>query len=251
LSQLLQFYPPVIAHRGASASAPENTMSAFIKAALLGIKWIECDVMQSSDKKLLIHHDETLERTTNGKGLLIDHSYAYLRTLDAGRRFSPQFSGEKIPSFIELMDFLYKYKLSANIELKAYPGQEESLVKKVISEATPFLESEDISIIFSSFSVKSMYFLRKYAPTSMLGLLLHEWEPHWEESCHALDCTTIHVNQGILTQEKAKKIKAMGKFLLSYTVNDPTRAKQLYHWGVDAVFSDAPEKIVECLGSTN
>ena len=91
----LQFLPPVIAHRGASAYAPENTLAAFVKAAQLGIRWIECDVMQAACGEVIIFHDETLERTTNGKGDVDRYPYSYLQSLDAGSWFDPIFSGEK------------------------------------------------------------------------------------------------------------------------------------------------------------
>jgi glycerophosphoryl diester phosphodiesterase len=92
--------------------------------------------------------------------------------------------------------------------------------------------------------MKSLRYLRLYSPTCFIGLLLHEWRPDWEEDCLLLNCVSVHVNNDILTEEMAKKVKSMNKLLLCYTVNDPERAKTLYHWGVDAVFSDVPDRII-------
>lgn len=239
----LTFNPPVIAHRGASAYAPENTMQAFVKAAQLGIKWLEFDVMLTSDKVPVIFHDETLNRTTNGVGELAHHPYAYLRGLDAGAWFDLTCAGEKIPSLEEILYFLENTQLAANVEMKAPLGQEEALVKQVLAVISPYLKQGTFPILFSSFSIPTLEYLRKYAPNCMLGLLMHEWHPEWETFCQSLKCVSVHVNEAILTEQRAREIKAKGKILLSYTVNDPKRAQQLFAYGVDAVFSDIPDQI--------
>jgi len=244
---LLRFQPPVIAHRGASAYAPENTLIAFTKAAQLGIKWVEFDVMLSADGQPIIFHDERLDRTTNGKGEIANYHYDYLRTLDAGKWFDWEFSGERIPSLAHVLEFLLNAKMSANVEIKPLRGQEEATVRQAWQIVSYYFPILDQSILFSSFSVKVLELLRQQSKTCLLGLLMHTWLPNWLQICEELNCLSVHVNQEILTREKAKKIKDMGYMLLSYTVNDPLRAKELYSWGVDAVFSDVPDKIVSCL----
>lgn len=240
----LKFAPPVIAHRGASAYAPENTMAAFTKAVQLGIKWIEFDVMLTADREPIIFHDELLNRTTNGKGDVDHFSYAYLRTLDAGRWFNPTFSGERIPSFQQVIDFIYMTNISANIEIKPLPGDEEQLALRILETLSQFTQPSQSTLLFSSFSFAALRCLRHYAPDCAIGLLLHEWEPGWEDVCTELQCVSIHVNECIMTSAAAHEIKRLGKSLICYTVNDPVRAKELYSLGVDAVFSDAPDRIV-------
>lgn len=239
----LKFQPPVIAHRGASAYAPENTLSAFIKAAQLGIKWVEFDVMQAASGELVIFHDDQLHRTTNGRGALNDCSYAYLQTLDAGFWFHPTFSGERIPTLTQGLKFLQDMKMSANIEIKAAPGHEEKLIVSLLKEMSHHYIPSRSQILFSSFSIEALQALRKHAPDSKIGLLMHEWLPDWHDICKSLHCISVHVNDEILTQERAYQIKADGKLLLCYTVNDLARAEELYSWGVNAVFSDVPDKI--------
>lgn len=239
---VLHFNPPVIAHRGASAYAPENTMAAFTKAAQLGIKWVEFDVMQAETGEPIIFHDDLLDRTTNGHGDVSTFSYAYLRSLDAGAWFNSLFSGEKIPSLMQVVDFLQEAKMSANIEIKATHGQDEKLVQRVFKEMGPL--STAPNFIFSSFSFAALRCLRQYSAHCQIGMLLHEWEPDWQDLCNSLQCVSVHVNQEIMTREAAKEIKDMGKVLLCYTVNDPKRARELFSYGVDAVFSDMPEEMV-------
>lgn len=240
----LNFHPPVIAHRGASGYAPENTLAAFKKAMQLGLHWIEFDVMQAACGEPIIFHDDLLDRTTNGKGEVNRLSYEALSKLDAGTWFNTSFSGEKIPTLRQVIQFLETTKLSANVEIKAEVGQEERLVKRVLKEMADYLSSETSCILFSSFSIDALKSLRKHAPDCLLGLLLHEWQADWKEICASLQCVSVHVNETILTPEYAYDIKSMGKRLLSYTVNDSKRAEELYSWGVDAVFSDVPDKIL-------
>lgn len=238
----LQFQPPVIAHRGASAYAPENTLIAFTKAAQLGIKWIEFDVMQAACGEPIIFHDETLERTSNGKGEVGDYPYAQLCKLDAGAWFDPIYSNEVIPSFKHIINFLQETQLSANVEIKALPETEEQLIKRVLIE----LKNASLphsTILFSSFSISALHHLRKYASRCLLGLLLHEWEEDWQAISESLQCVSVHVNHEIMTAARAKEIKAINKKLLCYTVNDRARAQELFSWGVDAVFSDVPDQI--------
>lgn len=242
--ELLTFIPPVIAHRGASGYAPENTIVSFTKAAQLGIKWIEFDVMLARCGLPIVFHDEELDRTTNGRGWVAEFPFSYLQTLDAGKKFSSQFSGERIPSLNQVLDFLKNAKMSANVEIKSLPGEDKKTVARALQEVELFFPQPSPHILFSSFSVTALETLRKLSPKANVGLLMHDWRADWQMICDDLNCCSVHVNQAILTADKAKKIKSTGRFLLCYTVNDPVRAKELYNWGVDAVFSDYPDKIV-------
>lgn len=242
-STLLQFDPPVIAHRGASAYAPENTMSAFTRAMQLDINWLEFDVMLASCSTPIIFHDETLERTTSGAGYVGDYPYAYLRTLDAGKWFSPLYSSERIPSLDQVAQFLYHSNMHANVEIKPLPEQDVATAINAVKVLEPYFPELKERLLFSSFSLASLKTLREQMPDCALGLLIHEWDFDWESIVLSLNCASVHVYDDILTQEIAEKIKGMGKVLLCYTVNCTDRAEELYSWGVDAVFSDCPDKI--------
>jgi len=112
--------PPVIAHRGGSAYAPENTLSAFTKAAQLGMQWVEFDVMLAACGTPIVFHDDLLDRTTNATGEVGVHAYTYLQTLDAGAWFNSKFSGERIPTLAQVLQFLKDVKLCANVEIKPF-----------------------------------------------------------------------------------------------------------------------------------
>lgn len=244
MNKLLVPHPPVIAHRGASAYAPENTLAAFRKAKALGATWIEFDVMLAACGEVVVFHDETLERTTNGRGKLSDYCYDDLKTLDAGSWFHPQFAAEKIPSLKEVLLFLEQVPLCANIELKPLPGQEQALVQQVLSLVNHHWPKHITPPLFSSFSIEAMRELRKQSPASLLGLLMDRFLVDGEKIVQTLDCVTVHINQDVINPENLARLKTLAKPIFCYTVNDASRAAELFSWGVDAVFSDCPDKII-------
>ncbi len=237
------YEPPVIGHRGACAYAPENTMSSFTKAVQLGIRWIEFDVMLAACGTPIVIHDETLDRTTNAVGKVGDYPYAFLRTLDAGSWFSPAFSGERIPAFEQVIEFVRDTGICANVEIKPLPGQDEATVLAALKVVARYFSEINPYILFSSFSVPALQYLRKYSPGCAIGLLMHEWLSDWQVIADELNCVSINVNQEILTAANIPVLKVDGRQVLSYTVNDARRAEQLFSSGVDAVFSDNPDLI--------
>ena len=126
--------PRVIAHRGLSARAPENTLAAFRAAAGAGVPWVECDVQLTADGHAVLLHDETLDRTTDGTGRLADTPLAGLRGLDAGGWFDAAFAGESIPALSEALDLLAALGLGVNLEIKSGPGRGPEAARAVLSE---------------------------------------------------------------------------------------------------------------------
>jgi glycerophosphoryl diester phosphodiesterase len=249
INSFLKFLPPVIAHRGASRYAPENTMSAFTKAFELGCHWIECDVMLTQDRHLVIFHDDSLERTTNGYGEVSNHSLTAIRKLDAGTWFQPFFSGERVPLLIELLSFINQQSQFANIEIKAKPHQEITIANKIEKEIRNGFSHLMRHLLFSSFSIEVLTCLRQQSADFLLGLLLDEWRLDWADICHSLQCVSLHLNHHLVTRDRVKQIKSAGLLLLAYTVNDEYEAKRLFDLGVDAVFSDVPDLILKSLGA--
>src|SRR5918912_617430 len=119
----------VVGHRGAMGHCPENTLASFERGLDLGADWVELDVHLSRDGALVVIHDETLERTTNGAGLVKDHDLAELRRLDAGAWFGPEFAGQRLPTLDEALAWAVRRGLVLDVELKNgpvfYPGLEE------------------------------------------------------------------------------------------------------------------------------
>src|SRR3979411_561793 len=157
----------MIAHRGASGYAPENTMAAFRKAVAMGVKFIETDLQLSRDSRFVAMHDETLERTTDGQGRVHDLSLAQLRKLDAGSWFGSEFAGERIPTLEEILEFSKKNDVVFYLEIKPAGswGGEHALIGAL-------RESGEIPrTVVISFDPSIVMSLRKIEPTLMTGLL--------------------------------------------------------------------------------
>src|SRR6267143_1876319 len=157
----------VIAHRGASGNAPENTMAAFRKALALGATFIETDLQLSRDARFVAIHDATVNRTTNGQGAVHDMTLAELRRLDAGSWFGSEFAGERIPTLEEILQFSKKNDVVFYMELKPDGswGGEHAFVGAL-------RESGEIPrAVVISFDAEILDGLRKIEPTLMTGLL--------------------------------------------------------------------------------
>src|SRR5690348_652098 len=125
--------PKVIGHRGAASRAPENTLAGFRKAAELGCTWIECDVRLSHEGHPIIVHDDTLERTTDGRGRVGATPLRDLQSCDAGSYFNPSYRGERIPTLEEALRLLQSLGLGCDLELKAEAGREQALAEAVVT----------------------------------------------------------------------------------------------------------------------
>ncbi len=151
------------AHRGASAQAPENTLAAFGLALELGADGIELDVHLSRDEVPVVIHDETLERTTDGRGKVADRTWADLRALDAGRWFAPSFAGEPVPSLQQALD-LVGMRARINVEIKSAAAGQAVLT---LLERYPRCQ-----VLVSSFDHRVLARMRRAAPHLPLGFLL-------------------------------------------------------------------------------
>lgn len=240
----LNFKQRVIAHRGASGYAPENTLAAFQKAVDLGIEWIELDVALTKDNHPVIIHDDTLDRTTNGVGEVGFYTLEELKQLDAGSWFASAYHQEKLPTLTQLISFLEKTNTKVNVELKSLPGREAALVHAVLNEMSTYLNQYNHRVLFSSFSVPTLMLLREASANARIGLLMEEWLPDWQEVANQLNCVAIHVDKEIVTAAHAKEVKTQGRQFLCYTVDDPSEANLLLNIGIDAIFTNVPDRVL-------
>lgn len=160
--------PLIIAHRGDSANAPENTLAAFRLAYENGADGIELDVMLSADRQLVVIHDDTLDRTSNGHGKVGEMPLTALRELDAGAWFSPKFKGEPIPLLDEVFTELGG-KFLINVELKNYKTPKDQLPELVVALVEKHALSD--SVLLSSFNARNLLRAKSLAPEIRTGLL--------------------------------------------------------------------------------
>jgi glycerophosphoryl diester phosphodiesterase len=237
----------VYAHRGASGVAPENTMSAFRKAVELDCDGIECDVQLSKDGKLVICHDEMLDRTTNGKGFLKDYTYDELSKLDAGSWFSSDFTGERLPLLDELLELVAKSGIMINIEMKTgiiqYPNLEALVIESVKNHRL-----RDKTII-SSFNHYSLYEVKKIDKEIKTGALYMEglYEP-WNY-LSTINCEFAHPFYLAVKPEIVLGYKKANYGINVFTVDDTNTAVQLAVLGVNGIITNYPDIILNALAS--
>ena len=168
MSKSTHFIPLIVAHRGDSANSPENTLAAFRLALENGADGIELDVMLSADKNLVVIHDDTLERTSNGNGKVSDMPFAALRELDAGSWYDLKFKGEPIPLLDEVFSE-FGGKFLINVELKNYQTPKDQLPELVVALVKKHGISD--SVLFSSFNARNLPRVKSLAPEIRTGLL--------------------------------------------------------------------------------
>lgn len=239
--------PRVIGHRGAMAYAPENTAASFREAKARGSSWVEFDVRLSRDGVPVLIHDATLNRTTNGRGRLAAHDLASLASLDAGGWFAADFAGERILTLAEAVALLGELGLGANIELKPTRRHQAAMAKAVVDVLAARWPGQLPAPLLSSFDRKVLAALAALDTPWPRGYIAKSLPRRWHAAVQRLGCRSVHCAQQRLTEAQAKAVKEAGLALAAYTVNDAERARTLFGWGVDAVFSDAPDRLLDAI----
>jgi glycerophosphoryl diester phosphodiesterase len=239
--------PIIFAHRGASTNAPENTMAAFELAVRLGAKAIELDTMLSRDGIPVVIHDHTLERTTNGHGLVSDHNYSDLTSLNAGSWFSETYKGEKIPLLREVLERITN-NILINIELKNYHAPHDNLIEIVI-KLVHELDLWDV-VLFSSFLPKNLKLIRNHRPEAKTALLCPSGIKGWffrSPIYLNLSPAIIHPAVNDAESKYIKREHHRRRRVHVWTVNDKAKAKELFINGADGIFTDEPAAMLEVL----
>lgn len=237
-----------IAHRGASGHAPENTMGAFQKGFEMKADYIELDVQMTKDGELVVIHDTTVDRTTNGTGKVSDLTLEEIRQLDAGSWFSEDYAGEKIPTFEEVLTE-FRGKIGILIELKSpelYPGMEEKVADVLIEKNmnTP----KNNKIILQSFNHESMKKSKELLPNLSHGVLLGKnWANVTEEQLSEFAGYADYFNPTmyIVTDELVDDIHEAGMDIYPYTSRSEEQALHLFDLNVDGIITDYPEQVYD------
>lgn len=227
------------AHRGYSGKFPENTMLAFRKAVEAGADGIELDVQLTRDGELVVIHDETVDRTTDGTGRVLDHTLEELRRLDASYLYAGQYGVNPVPTFREYCSFVRDLPVVTNIELKTgiyeYPGIEE----KVWALLREFGLEE--KVIISSFNHFSVLRMREIASQLKYGFLSETWLVDAGKYCHAQQIPCYHPLFRNLTDEVVRELKQYGLEINTFTVNTEEAVRDMARKGVDIVIGNFPE----------
>lgn len=222
--------PRFIAHRCGGALAPENTLAGLRAAAARGFRAVEFDVMLSADGTPVLIHDETLERTTDGRGRVCETPDAALFALDAG-------GGERIPTLAEAAALCGELGLLANVEIKPAAGHAArtgEVVAAFVADRWPAGEAP----LLSSFSAEALAAARRIAPQARYGLLYEDVPDDWRAAQARIGAVTLHCDAARLRDTVLAEAAAAGVPVLCYTVNDPAQADALFARGVAGVFTD-------------
>lgn len=246
---LEQFPHPILfAHRGDCTHAPENTLEAFLLAYQKGADGIELDAKLSADGHVIVIHDATVDRTTNGHGRVKNLTLAELRELDAGSHFSEAFRGAKIPLLSEVFE-LVGQKGIINIELTNYDAPNDLLVEKVCE----LVKKHGLQkrVIFSSFLAGNLKKAARILPEVPRGLLaLPGWMGAWARSFGFMfgDYQALHPHITNVNAAQVQRVHRLKRRIHVWTANTADEVRQLQEWGVDGIFTDDPQMAVHALG---
>ena len=243
--------PTIFAHRGASAYAPENTLVAFELAVLQKADAIELDVKLTSDDQVVVIHDQTVDRTTNGTGRVKELPLAALHELDAGSYCDATYEGESIPTLSQVFEAVGK-KIFINIELTNYSSPSDSLPEKV-AELTKVHGMAD-NVLFSSFHPQVLRRVHRLLPTVPIGFLTHPGLSRvlartWFVRS-LVNYQALHPEVRDASQELINKLHQDGYRVHVYTVNQVEEMKRLFSYGVDGIFTDDPIRAREALANS-
>ena len=239
--------PKLIGHRGVKNLSPENTVESINLANKLGLNWIEFDVKISKDLIPVLFHDDTLERTTDGKGLPVSFNYSDLRRLDAGSFFYKKQTEIYIPTLKEVLSLGQDKSLNFNIELKPNIGFEKENVESIakIIKNTKFLHQ----YYFSSFDLNSLIMMKKIIPDANYGLLIDNFN---EDIClneilkvshkYNFFCCGLDIN--IINSEIINKLLSENLIITIYSDKNLKKNQAIELWlkGISTIFIDDPSE---------
>ncbi len=230
-----------IAHRGFSGYYPENTMIAFRKAVEAGCDGIELDIQLTCDGVPVICHDEEVNRTTDGKGMLFDYKFSELSKLDAGKWKGVEFVGERIPTLEELFDYTKDKNILINLELKNSVIHYNRIEEKVLKMISDFKMQENIIISsFNHYSLKKVKYLNSTIKTGILYecCMINPWEYATGIGVDAIHPWFYSLDEEIINASHDNNIK-----INTYTVNEEKDMMDLIDMGVDSIITNYPDKL--------
>lgn len=231
----------VISHRGAPLLAPENTLPSFREAVRHGAKWLELDVKLTADQRAVIFHDKTLERTTDGTGMVAAVSFDYVRSLDAGSHFHPRFAGTRIPTLEELIETVLELDVGLQLELKPTPGDDIETAEIALAILKDMWPANRDRLFISSFSIRSIAAARRVLPQvpRVFAVTVPPRDPR--ALLAETDCQALHLKAALASDAVLARLADSGIEYALATVNDPAEARRFLAAGAQSVLSDIPD----------
>ncbi|MBY0275531.1 glycerophosphodiester phosphodiesterase [Candidatus Binatia bacterium] len=234
-----------IGHRGAAAECPENTLASFARALALGVDMIECDLQLTGDGQVVIFHDWTLERTTNGSGIVRELSLDAIRHLDAGSWRDRRFAGERVPTLDETLDLVLP-SAQLNLELKCRGPRSDARALAEAAVAAVTRRGAFGRIVFSSFDGACLEELRAVSAEARIGVLWNDATfPQAFERADRVSAMALHPRAATVTPTLVAEAHGRGLRVYTWTVNPLDEILRLVGEGVDGVISDHPGRLAE------
>ncbi|EJT1338361.1 TPA: glycerophosphoryl diester phosphodiesterase [Vibrio vulnificus] len=233
--------PMIVGHRGVAGSYPENTRVSVQAAIDLGLSWVEIDVQPTKDNVLVVCHDHTIDRCSNGKGRVDAYSLKELQAFDFGGWFDEAFAGEQIMALESLLNLAAEYDLGLNIEVKV----DNHDVGKVALNLKNLLDKSPLTadkILLSSFSHDIILQLHQHCPGYKLGVLSERLSQRDRQVLKEVNAFSCNLNYRWITEKHIRDLKTGGYQIWCYTVNQADKFRYLDK--VDAIFSDYPERFI-------
>ena len=231
-----------IAHRGASGHCPENTRASFVRAIELGADMVELDCQRTQDAAVVVIHDETLDRTTSGKGRVQDFTLREIKALDAGAWFGSEFAGEEVLTLEQAVEIL-RGRVQLNLEIKGEdsPGRLEIQCVGIVRSLRFFADT-----CFSSFSPARMRLVRDLAEDARIAVLMDAGTPWSDGFALAADlgAEAMHPERRLVTADAVGEAHRRGLEVRVWPVNRPAEMEALADLGVDGIFTDFPERLL-------
>jgi glycerophosphoryl diester phosphodiesterase len=240
--------PLIVAHRGASASAPENTLAAFREARRQGATWIEFDVRLAGCGTPVVLHDATLTRTTSGHGAVRELDVASLDGIDAGSWFAAAFAAERVPTLADVLVLAAELGLGCNVEIKA---ESDAAAAATAAAVAPLLARAAVPVVVSSFDETALFTLRRISDEVALGLLVGEHiEAGHLELAAELGAVSLHADRRAFRPGTAADLVGRGLHPVAYTVNDLDEGRRLHReLAVATLITDRPGAFVTGLAA--
>jgi glycerophosphoryl diester phosphodiesterase len=239
----------VIAHRGFSGAAPENTLASVRAAIEVQADMVEIDVTLTADGRIVVIHDSTLDRTTSGSGEVSQFTLAELQQLDAGSWFDARFAGERIPTLEEVFTEV-DGRILLNVEIKS-----EAVSRGVVDKVASAIRETGMidQVVISSFSPTALEEMHSLAPKIRTAVLYNTDFHQGRDAVEivtGLGASVFNIKRQRLTRKMSRRCREHGIPVGIYTVNEPRRMRRLVNKGISAIFTDHPDRLLEILEPT-
>ncbi len=243
-------FPAVVGHRGYRARFPENTLVSFSAAVAAGADMIELDVTLSKDRGVVVIHDDTLDRTTSGSGIVRETPLHELRRLDAGTWFDNRFSAEPLPTLEETLALVATSGVLVNIEIKSTAWETDAPEDAIERQVVAMIRRMQLidTVLVSSFHPGFLENIAALPVHPEYALITNRTVPHdIVDLCTRLNVFSWHPHHESLKQSDIEAMHQSGIHVFPYTVNNPEDMIRLVEMGVDGIVTDDPELAVSCL----